>query len=142
MLIQMVSGSGTTEPSNQMLAPPGRIPATRTALAASLGIEKTPTCQINSGPTRFSKSSASLKDHRARRLQRARQELRRRRDCARRPDRPCNLRHYVNLRFAVAGCECLYDSHKNIRPTTGMIMSIGRTSPALPGEKLCATIIW
>ena len=50
--------------------------------------------------------------------------------------------HYANLRFAVPGCGCLYDSHQKINPTIGMSIPIGRTTPTFPGEKLCATIIW
>jgi hypothetical protein len=48
---------------------------------------------------------------------------------------------YTSLWFAASDFGCLYDSHRNINPTTGMRMSLGRTNPTFPGEKLCAAII-
>src|SRR5439155_25234606 len=57
----MVSGTGTIGPPNRMLALPGRIRVMGMAPAASLGILRTPACRIKYGPTRFSKSSASLR---------------------------------------------------------------------------------
>ena len=50
--------------------------------------------------------------------------------------------HYIKLRLLVPVCGCLYESHRNTNPITGISMSIGRTSPTFPGEKLCAAIIW
>ena len=48
---------------------------------------------------------------------------------------------YISFRFAIPGFGCLYESHKNTNPTTGITISIGRTTPTLPGEKFFATII-
>jgi hypothetical protein len=66
--IQTVSGSGTIGLFKRMRALSGKTRAMATALAASLGTEKTPVCPTRYGPTRFFKSSASLRAQRPLRL--------------------------------------------------------------------------
>ena len=48
---------------------------------------------------------------------------------------------YISFWFAAPDIGCLYDSRKNMNPITGMRISVGRTNPTFPGEKLRAAII-
>src|SRR5579884_3601702 len=58
-----------------------------------------------------------------------------------RDSRALSIAIYFSLRFPGLALGCLYANHRNRNPTTGVRISLGRTSPTLPGEKLCAVII-
>ena len=88
--IQTVSGSGTIGLFKRTRGPSGKTRATATAPAASHGTERTRACPTKYGPTRFFKSSASLRALRLLQLPRRHRAL-----VQRPPPRRRRLRFYA-----------------------------------------------